>query len=80
LGPRLLAPAAPRPRLLWDTLLGSSGAGDARRRLTCSAAPDGSQLRAHRPAAQVLGRECHNRQMAMLPAALINLASLVCPF
>ena len=28
----------------------------------------------------VLGRECHNRQMAMLPAVLIDLASLVCPF
>jgi hypothetical protein len=29
---------------------------------------------------QVLGRECYNRQNAMLPGFLISLASLVCPF
>lgn len=29
---------------------------------------------------QVLGAECHNRQMPMLPSALIDLASWVCPF
>ena len=29
---------------------------------------------------QVLGRQCHNLQMPMLPAALIDLASWVCPF
>ncbi|PSC67534.1 putative isoprenylcysteine alpha-carbonyl methylesterase ICMEL1 [Micractinium conductrix] len=28
----------------------------------------------------VLGAECHNRQMPMLPSALIDLASWVCPF
>jgi len=29
---------------------------------------------------QVMGQECINRQLPMLPAALIDLASLVCPF
>ncbi|PRW45116.1 putative isoprenylcysteine alpha-carbonyl methylesterase ICMEL1 [Chlorella sorokiniana] len=29
---------------------------------------------------QVLGQQCHNLQMPMLPAALIDLASWVCPF
>jgi hypothetical protein len=29
---------------------------------------------------QVLGHECHNQQTAMLPAALIDMASAVCPF
>ena len=28
----------------------------------------------------VLGRQCHNLQLPMLPAALIDLASWVCPF
>ena len=29
---------------------------------------------------QVLGRECHNQQLPMLPAVLIDAASAVCPF
>ena len=32
------------------------------------------------PWPQVLGRECHNKQLPMLPAVLIDAASAVCPF